>query len=184
VALYLASKLTINEISGLILFARYINARMILRYGYLEPEKPSDQFLGLIVMSHWLDEVWIWIQDISVILTLSLFRLKNRVCLSHDVQVAGVAWWTVMRIVTEVGDLVQRIGDGHKGWVLSGQTIRRSGDTVCCLHRARADEERWFFGWTSKSMSMICQWFDLKITGMVSPGLTSKPMAQVFWFES
>jgi hypothetical protein len=52
VTLYLTSKLTTNEISGLILFARYINARMILRYEYLEPEKSSDQFLGLIVMSH------------------------------------------------------------------------------------------------------------------------------------
>jgi hypothetical protein len=28
-----------------------------------EIEKPSDMFLGLIVMSHWLGEVWIWIRD-------------------------------------------------------------------------------------------------------------------------
>jgi hypothetical protein len=28
-----------------------------------EIEKPSSQLFGLIVMSHWLDEVWIWIRD-------------------------------------------------------------------------------------------------------------------------
>jgi hypothetical protein len=28
-----------------------------------EIEKPSGQFLGLIVMSHWLAELWIWIRD-------------------------------------------------------------------------------------------------------------------------
>jgi hypothetical protein len=32
-----------------------------------EIEKPSGQFLGLIVMSHWLDEVWIRIQDSFVL---------------------------------------------------------------------------------------------------------------------
>jgi hypothetical protein len=31
-------------------------------------EKPSGQFLGLITMSHWLDEVWIRIRYISVVL--------------------------------------------------------------------------------------------------------------------
>jgi hypothetical protein len=31
-----------------------------------EIEKPSAQFPGLIVMSHWLGEVWIWIRDGSV----------------------------------------------------------------------------------------------------------------------
>jgi hypothetical protein len=29
---------------------------------------------------------------------------------------------------------------------------------------------------------MICQWFDLKITGTVSPNLTLKPVARVFRF--
>jgi hypothetical protein len=55
-----------------------------------------------------------------------------------------VAWHAVMRIVVEVGDLVQRTGDGRTGRVLSGRTIERSGDAVCGLHRARGDEERWF----------------------------------------
>jgi hypothetical protein len=39
-----------------------------------------------------------------------------------------------------VGDLVQRIGDGRTGRVLSDQTIERSDDAVCGLHRARGDE--------------------------------------------
>jgi hypothetical protein len=33
-------------------------------------------------------------------------HVENRVCLSHDVQVAGAAWWAAMRIVAGVGDLV------------------------------------------------------------------------------
>jgi hypothetical protein len=66
--------------------------------------------------------------------------------LSHGVQVVGAAWRATMRIVTALGDLVQRIGDGHTGRVLGGQAIERSGDAVCGLHRARGDEKRGFFG--------------------------------------
>jgi hypothetical protein len=51
-----------------------------------------------------------------------------------------------MRIVVGVGDLVQRIGDGHTGRVLGGRAIERSGDTVCGLHRACGDDERKFLG--------------------------------------
>jgi hypothetical protein len=50
-----------------------------------EIKKSSGQFFGLTVMSHWLDEVWIRIRDISVILSLSLFHLENHVCLSRGV---------------------------------------------------------------------------------------------------
>jgi hypothetical protein len=32
------------------------------------------------------------------------------------------------------------------GQVLGGRTIRRSGDTVCGLHRAQGDDEHGFFG--------------------------------------
>jgi hypothetical protein len=49
-----------------------------------------------------------------------------------------------MRIVAGVGDMVQRIGDGRTGRVLSGRMIRRSGDVMCGLHRAHGDEEREF----------------------------------------
>jgi hypothetical protein len=51
---------------------------------------------------------------------LYLFHLENRVCLSRGVQVAGAVWRAAMRIVVGVGDLVQRSGDGHTGWVLGG----------------------------------------------------------------
>jgi hypothetical protein len=60
------------------------------------------------------------------------------------VHVAGATWRAVTRIVTGVGDLVQRTGDGHTGRVLGGQAIERSGGAVCGLHRACGDEERRF----------------------------------------
>jgi hypothetical protein len=75
-----------------------------------------------------------------------LFRLENRVCLSHGLQVAGTAWCAAMRIVAGVGDLMQRTGDGHIGRVLGGRVIERSGGAVCGLHRAHGDEERGFLG--------------------------------------
>jgi hypothetical protein len=75
-----------------------------------------------------------------------LFRLENRVCLSHGVQVVGVAWLTAMRIVTGVGDLVQKIRNGCTGRVLGGRAIERSGGTVYGLHRARGDEKHGFLG--------------------------------------
>jgi hypothetical protein len=55
---------------------------------------------------------------------------------------------------------------------------------VCSLYHAQGDEERGFFGWALKPRSTVCQWFSLKTTRMVSPGLTSKPVAQVFQFGS
>jgi hypothetical protein len=70
-----------------------------------------------------------------VVLPLFFVSLENHICLSHGVQVAGAAWRAVTRIMIGVGDLVQRTGDGHTGRVLSGRTIRRSGDIVCGLHR-------------------------------------------------
>jgi hypothetical protein len=85
-------------------------------------------------------------ETILFVLPLSLFRLENHVCLSHGVQVASPAWPAAMRIVVGVGDQVQRIGDGRTGPVLCGQTIERSGDAVCGLHRAYGDEECGFLG--------------------------------------
>jgi hypothetical protein len=60
--------------------------------------------------------------------------------------VAGAAWRAVTRIVTGVGDLVQRTEDGRIGQVLGGRTIERSSGTVCGLHCARRDEEYRFLG--------------------------------------
>jgi hypothetical protein len=58
--------------------------------------------------------------------------------------VAGAAWRAMMRIMTGVGDLMQRTGDGHTGRILGGRAIERSGDAMCGLHRARRDEKREF----------------------------------------
>jgi hypothetical protein len=81
-----------------------------------------------------------------IVLALSLFHLENRVCLSRGVQVVGAAWRAMMRIVTGVGDLMQKTGDGRTGRVLGGWAIERSGGAVCGLHRAREDEKRTFLG--------------------------------------
>jgi hypothetical protein len=62
------------------------------------------------------------------------------------VKVAGAAWHATMRIVAGVGELVQRIRDGRKGWVLGGRVIERSGGAVCGLHRACGEEECEFLG--------------------------------------
>jgi hypothetical protein len=49
-----------------------------------------------------------------------------------------------MRIVEGVGDLIQRNGDSRTGRVLSGRTIKESGDTVCGLYCAHEDKKREF----------------------------------------
>jgi hypothetical protein len=144
-----------------------------------EIEKLSGQFLGLIMMSHWLGELWIRIQDILVILPLSLFHVENHVCLSHGVQVAGAAWCATTSIVAGVGDLVQRTGDDRTGRVLGDRVIERLDGVVCGLHLSSGDEGRVFLGWASKTRSTVCQWFDLKTTGMVFFGLTLKPVVTV-----
>jgi hypothetical protein len=41
---------------------------------------------------------------------------------------------------------MQMIGDSRTGRILGGQTIGRSDNIVCGLHRACRDEERIFFG--------------------------------------
>jgi hypothetical protein len=66
--------------------------------------------------------------------------------LSCGVQVTGAARRAVTRIMTEVGDLVQRIWDDHTGRVLGGWAVERSGGTVCGLHLTRGDDECGFLG--------------------------------------
>jgi hypothetical protein len=59
-------------------------------------------------------------------------------------------------------------GRSSTGQVLDDRMIKRSGDTVCGLHRAQGDEERGFPGLASKPRSKI------------SPSLASKPVASDF----
>jgi hypothetical protein len=63
---------------------------------------------------------------------------------------------------------VEDRGWSGTGRVLSGQTIERSGDTVCVLHRAQGNEERGFHGLASKP----------RLT--VSPSLASKSTVSGF----
>jgi hypothetical protein len=60
------------------------------------------------------------------IFLLPLFHLENHVCLSRGVQVAGVTRRAATRIMTGVGGLVQRIGDGHTG--------RMARCAICTVH--------------------------------------------------
>jgi hypothetical protein len=123
------------------------------------------------------------LQDGWIILPLSFVHLENRICLSHSVQVAGVAWCAATRIMTGVGDLVQRTRDGRTCQILGVRAIERSGDSMCDLHRTYGDEERAFLGWASKPRSTVCHRFDLKTTGIVFFGLNSKPVATVSWLS-
>jgi hypothetical protein len=72
--------------------------------------------------------------------------LENRVYLSRGVQVVGAVSRAAMRTVAGVGDLVQRTGDDRTGRVLGGRAVKRSGDAMCDLHRARGDEKCGFLG--------------------------------------
>jgi hypothetical protein len=51
-----------------------------------------------------------------------------------------------MKIMAEVGYLVQRIGDDHTDRILGGQMIGRSDDVVCSLYRAHGAEKCGFLG--------------------------------------
>jgi hypothetical protein len=79
-------------------------------------------------------------------LSFIFVSLENRVCLSHGVQVVGVAWRATTRTMAGVGDLVQRIGDGRTGQVPGGRAVERSGGAMWGLHLARGNKECEFHG--------------------------------------
>ncbi len=74
---------------------------------------------------------------------LSLFRLKNCVCLSRGVQVAGAAGGRCgMACSNEDRGRSRRLGAEDQEWsstgrVLGGRMIERPGDVVCGLHHAQ-----------------------------------------------
>jgi hypothetical protein len=100
--------------------------------------------------------------------------------------VAGAAWWTAMRIVVEVEDLVQRTGDGRTGRVVERSRGQVTLCAVCTVHvEMRSvgfliepqNQGRWFVsGLSSKPLER----FVLKTTEAVFYGLTSKPVVTVF----
>jgi hypothetical protein len=73
--------------------------------------------------------------------------------------------------VAGVEDLVQRIRDGRTGRELGGRTIRRSGDAVCYLHRARGDEDESCLegggGVNSQSNMKLTKFKQLKLQGRI-----------------
>jgi hypothetical protein len=81
--------------------------------------------------------------------------------------------------VVGVEDMVQRTGDDRTGWVLSGRVIRRSGDAVCGLHRARGDEEHGFLPVWPQNRWLGFPGLDLK-TG--SSGLVIWDTKSPWWF--
>jgi hypothetical protein len=112
-----------------------------------------------------------------MVLPLSLFRLENRVCLSHGVQVTGAARRTVTRIVAGVGDLVQKTEDSQAYVGYSGAGRSRGRVTlcvVCTVHEETKSADllvepqnqgRWFVsGLASKPRSTVYQWLGLKNT--------------------
>jgi hypothetical protein len=118
--------------------------------------------------------------------------VENRVCLSRGVQVAGVAWRAVMRIMAGVGDLVQRIEDGRTGRVLGGWTIGRTCDIVCGLHhdvetrssgflvKPQNQGQRFVIRLASKPPGRFVSGLASKSVAAVSPSLASKPVVEGF----
>jgi hypothetical protein len=77
-------------------------------------------------------ETFLWFHHIILV------RVENCVCLSRGVQVAGAIWRVVTRIVAEVGDLVQRTGDGQAqvGYLVTGRSGGRvMSYAVCTVHK-------------------------------------------------
>jgi hypothetical protein len=150
-------KLTINHIQqSLEAYAENHVAGMVI-------EKLIGQFLGLIVISH--DLVMFELEfEVFRLFYLYLIHVENCGCLFCGVQVAGAAWRVTTRIVTEVGDLVQRIKNGHTGRVLvTGQLKGRvTPCAVCTVHvetmsvgflvEPQNQDRRFVSGLTSKSL--------------------------------
>jgi hypothetical protein len=122
-------------------------------------------------------------ETVRLFYLLPLVHLENHVCLSHGMQLAGAAWYAATRIVTEIGDWVQRTEDGRIGRILGGRAIEMSGNVVCGLHRARGDEEHEFLGWASKSRSIIFSGLASKPVATGYPVWAAKPSAPVWWSE-
>jgi hypothetical protein len=70
-------------------------------------------------------------QDILVVLPLSLYRMNNYIYLSCDVHVVGAAWRAVTEIVAGARYLVQRIGMvAHVRYLVAG---RSGGRVILCV---------------------------------------------------
>jgi hypothetical protein len=115
-----------------------------------EIEKLSGQFLGLIMMSHWLGEVWIRIQDILVVWPLSLFIWRIVfACLVVCRWQVQHGWHGFLRFGLKTG------GSGFSVWVSKlaatvwwfGSQNHREGFFFWASKLSRL----WFIGCASKS---------------------------------
>jgi hypothetical protein len=109
-------------------------------------------------MSHWPAMVWIWIQEISVVLLLFLFVWTiTFACLMvcrWQLRYGGQRWGSRQEYDPGAEDR----GWSSTGQVLGGQTIERLGDVVCGLYRAQGGKEGGLIGWTSKPRLTVW-WF-------------------------
>jgi hypothetical protein len=132
-------------------------------------------------MSNWLASVWISIQEVYVVLPLlSILVGESRLWCAGD--------WCGMASSDEDSGRSRRPSAEDQEWssigqVLGGRMIQRSGDAVCYLHRAQGDEEHGFLGLATKPRSTVCQWFDLKTTGLGFLVWASKLTTTVWWFR-
>jgi hypothetical protein len=107
-------------------------------------EKWSGQLLDLIMMSHLLDDVWIRIRDISVVLLLSLFLIgesclfvswcaEDKCDMTDSDKDRGRSRWT-------------SIDDWRWShiWILTDLMIGMSDDTIYGLHRTHEDKKHEF----------------------------------------
>jgi hypothetical protein len=136
----------------------------------IDCEKLSGQYLGLILMSHWLAS--------RLNSNPGYFGCFTLICLCGE-SCLLVSWWVGDRCdITgsdEDLDRSRRPGAEDRRWlstyrVLGGRMIGRSDDAVCGLYRAQGDEERVFLSWALKPRSAgFLVW-------------TSKPATAVWWF--
>jgi hypothetical protein len=127
-----------------------------------------------------------------MVLPYYLFRVEKHVCLSCDVYVIGAAWWTTMRIEVEVGDLVQRTGDGQAQVGYSVVRQSRGRVTLCTVFTVHKEtmsagflvqpqnQGRRFLPVWPQNWWLRFLWFGLKITRLGFPVWASKPTAMVW----
>jgi hypothetical protein len=145
-------------------------------------KKPSDQYLSLIVMGNWLASVWIWIQEVSVVLPISYSCVENRVCLSPGVQVIGVTCRAATRIMAGVWDLVQRTSDSQAQVGYSVARRSRGWVTLCAVCTVHKEMRSVGF-MVSKPRSTVSPDLASKPVDLGFPIWASKLTAMVWWFE-
>jgi hypothetical protein len=120
-------------------------------------------------MSNWLALLWIWIQGVSVIQLLSILFVWR------------IGWRAAIRIMTGVGDLVQRTGDGQTQVGYSVLERSRGRVTMCAVCTVHVETGRYgLVIWASKSPRRFFVWA-LKPSGLWFVGCTTKRLRGWRW---